>query len=77
MASLAGISGLGIPRLSANMDPADVKAIQNWAYQLTEQLQYMFTNLDSTNFSADMQQTVSGMSAAAASREASSRARKK
>lgn len=76
MASLAGISGLGIPKLSANMDPADAKAIQNWAYQLTEQLQYMFTNLDSTNFSADMQQTVSGLSAAA-SREASSRARKK
>ena len=77
MASLAGISGLGIPRLSTNMDTADAKEIQNWEYQLTANMQYMFTNLDSTNFSADMQQTVSGMSAAAASREASSRARKK
>lgn len=77
MASLAGISGLALPKFSANMAPEDAKAFNNWAYQLQEQLLYMFANLDATNFSPDMQQSVSMMSAAAASREASSRARKK
>lgn len=77
MASLAGISGLALPKFSAKMDPTDAKAIQNYLYQMQEQLGYVLTNLDFTNFSPDMQQTVSGMSAAAASREASSRARKK
>ena len=77
MASLAGISGLALPKFSANMDPADAAAIRNYMYQLQEQLNYVLTNLDTSNFSPDMLQSVSMMSAAAASREASSRARKK
>lgn len=77
MASLSGIYGLALPKFSANMAPEDATAIKNYLYQLQEQLGYVLTNLDSTNFSADMQQTVSGLSAAAASREVSSRARKK
>ena len=74
MASLAGISGLALPKFSANMDPADAAAIRNYMYQLQEQLNYVLTNLDTSNFSPDMLQS-SMMSAATASREASSRAR--
>lgn len=77
MASLAGISGLALPKFSANMAPEDAAAIRNYLYQMQEQLGYVLTNLDATNFSPDMLQSVSMMSAAAASREASSRARKK
>lgn len=76
MASLAGISGLALPEFSANMDPADAKAIRNYLYQMQEQLGYVLTNLDTSNFSPDMLQS-SMMSAASASREASGRARKK
>lgn len=76
MASLAGISGLALPKFSANMDPADAAAIHNYMYQLQEQLNYVLTNLDTSNFSPDMLQS-SMMSAATASREASSRARRK
>lgn len=76
MASLAGISGLALPEFSANMDPADAKAIRNYLYQMQEQLNYVLTNLDTSNFSPDMLQS-SMMSAATASREASSRARRK
>ncbi len=76
MASLAGISGLALPKFSANMDPADAAAIRNYMYQLQEQLNYVLTNLDTSNFSPDMLQS-SMMSAATASREASSRARRK
>ena len=76
MASLAGISGLALPKFSANMDPADAAAIRNYMYQLQEQLNYVLTNLDTSNFSPDMLQS-SMMSAASASREASGRDRKK
>lgn len=76
MASLAGISGLALPKFSANMDPADAAAIRNYMYQLQEQLNYVLTNLDTSNFSPDMLQS-SMMLAATASREASSRARRK
>lgn len=80
MASLAGISGLTLPKFSANMDPHDAAAIQNYLYQLQEQLGYVLTNLDSSNFSADMQQSQDSGSlttASAASREVSSKTRKK
>ena len=77
MASLAGISGLALPKFSANMDPADAAAIRNYMYQLQEQLNYVLTNLDTSNFFFFFQQKVSMKSVAAASREASSRARKK
>lgn len=69
MASLAGISGLALPKLN-NIDPADATAIRNYLYQLQEQLNYVLTNIDETNFSPDMQATMT------ASREASRAGRK-
>lgn len=65
MASLAGISGLPLPKFGANMDPADGAAIRNYCYQLQEQLNYVLTNLDTSNFSPDMQQSYTGVSRAA------------
>lgn len=69
MASLAGISGLALPKLT-NIDQADATAIHNYLYQLQEQLNYVLTNIDETNFSPDMQATMT------ASREAGQAGRK-
>ncbi len=54
MASLAGITGMALPKFGENMDPADAAAIRNYLYQLQEQLGYVLANLDTTNFSEDM-----------------------
>lgn len=70
MASLAGIYGLSMPKFSENMDPRDRSALNNYLYQLQEQLGYVLTNLDTSNFSPDMQQTTA-QAAAASSRAAS------
>lgn len=86
MASLAGIYGLSTPKFSENMDPRDRAALSNYIYQLQEQLGYVLSNLDESNFSADMQQTTASrmaahastmMQAAEASREAAKAGRKK
>lgn len=87
MASLAGIYGLSAPKFSENMDPRDRAALSNYIYQLQEQLGYVLSNLDESNFSADMQQTAAAsrmaapasamMQAAEASREAAKAGRKK
>lgn len=86
MASLAGIYGLSTPKFSENMDPRDRAALSNYIYQLQEQLGYVLSNLDESNFSADMQQTTASrmaapasamMQAAEASKEAAKAGRKK
>ena len=46
MASIAGLGKIGLPRLSENMDPEDVRALRNYLYQMQEQLQYVLCNLD-------------------------------
>ena len=51
MASMNGISKIGLPKLSENMDPEDVRALRSYLYQLQEQLQYVLTNLDTENMS--------------------------
>ena len=51
MASIAGLSKLGLPRLSSRMDPEDARAIRNYLYQMQEQLQYVLTNIDTENLS--------------------------
>ena len=54
MASITGISKIGLPKLSENMDPGDARALRNYRYQMQEQLQYVLTNLDTENFSDEM-----------------------
>lgn len=49
MASVAGLSKISLPRFSENMDARDQRAIRNYLYQLQEQLEYILTNLDSSN----------------------------
>ena len=41
MASVSGLSKLGLPKLSDNMDPEDARALRNYLYQMQEQLQYL------------------------------------
>ena len=45
MASLAGLSGIAMPQFGDKMDPEDARALKNYLYQLTEQLEYVLTNL--------------------------------
>ena len=51
MASIAGLSKLGLPRLSSRMDPEDARVIRNYLYQMQEQLQYVLSNIDTENLS--------------------------
>lgn len=51
MASITGLSKIGLPRLSENMDPEDARALRNYLYQMQEQLQYVLCNLDTENLS--------------------------
>lgn len=51
MASITGLSKIGLPRLSENMDPEDARALRNYLYQMQEQLQYVLCNLDMENLS--------------------------
>lgn len=46
MASVTGLSKIGLPHLSENMDAEDARAIRNYLYQMQEQLQYVLCNLD-------------------------------
>lgn len=54
MASITGLSKIGLPRLSENMDPEDARAIRNYLYQMQEQLQYLLCNLDVENMSEEL-----------------------
>ena len=54
MASVSGLSKLGLPKLSDNMDPEDARALRNYLYQMQEQLQYVLTNLDNENVSEEL-----------------------
>ena len=48
MASVTGLSKIGLPHLSENMDAEDARAIRNY---MQEQLQYVLCNLDVENMS--------------------------
>ena len=39
MASMNGLSKLGLPKHSDNMDPEDARALRSYLYQMQEQLQ--------------------------------------
>ena len=54
MASVSGLSKLGLPKLRDNMDPEDARALRNYLYQMQEQLQYVLTNLDIENVSDEL-----------------------
>lgn len=54
MASMNGLSKLGLPKLSDNMDPEDARALRSYLYQMQEQLQYVLNNLDSENLSEEL-----------------------
>ena len=54
MASMNGLSKLGLPKLSDNMDPEDARALRSYLYQMQEQLQYVLTNLDIENVSDEL-----------------------
>lgn len=54
MASVSGLSKLGLPKLSDNMDPEDARTLRNYLYQMQEQLQYVLTNLDIENVSDEL-----------------------
>ena len=54
MASMNGLSKLGVPKLSDHMDPEDARALRSYLYQMQEQLQYVLSNLDVENMSDEM-----------------------
>ena len=46
MASMNGLSKLGLPKLSDHMDPEDARALRSYLYQMQEQLQYVENKMD-------------------------------
>ena len=56
MASVSGLSKLGLPKLSDNMDPEDARALRNYLYQMQEQLEYILSNIDTENLSDDLKE---------------------
>ena len=54
MASVMGISKIGLPKLGENMDPEDARALRSYLYQMQEQLQYVLSNLNVENMSDEM-----------------------
>ena len=53
MASLAGLSGIAMPQFGDKMDPEYARALKNYLYQLTDQLEYVLTNLSSENMNEE------------------------
>ena len=53
MASLAGLSGIAMPQFGDKLDPEDARALKNYLYQLTEQLEYVLTNLSGENMNEE------------------------
>ena len=54
MASISGLSKLGLPKLSEMMDPEDARALRPVLYQMQEPLQYVLSNLDVENVSDEL-----------------------
>ena len=61
MASVMGISKIGLPKLGENMDPEDARALRSYLYQMQEQLQYVLTNLDTEIRSDDLRTKLQGL----------------
>ena len=60
MASLAGLAGIGLPKFSDQMPAEDAAALNNYLYQMQEQLNYVLTNLDSENMNEDFLKNMGG-----------------
>ena len=60
MASLAGLAGIGLLKFSANMPQEDAAALNNYLYQLQEQLDYVLTNLGSENMNEEFLKNMGG-----------------
>ena len=56
MASMNGLSKLGLPKFSDNMDPEDARALRSYLYQMQEQLEYILSNIDTENLAGDLQE---------------------
>lgn len=61
MASINGLSKLGLPKLSEHMDPEDARALRSYLYQMQEQLQYVLSNLDTENLSEELGAKLRGL----------------
>ena len=61
MASMNGLSKLGLPKFSDHMDPEDARALRSYLYQMQEQLQYVLTNLDTENMSDTLRSKLQGL----------------
>ena len=61
MASMNGLSKLGLPKCSDNMDPEDARALRSYLYQMQEQLKYVLTNLDTDNMSDTLRSKLQGL----------------
>ena len=61
MASMNGLSKLGLPKFSDHMDPEDARALRSYLYQMQEQLQYELTNLDTENMSDTLRSKLQGL----------------
>lgn len=57
MASMNGLSKLGLPKFSDNMDPEDARALRSYLYQM----QYVLTNLDTENMSDTLRSKLQGL----------------
>ena len=57
---MAGMSTLGLPRLSSSMDPEDARVIRNYLYQMQEQLQYVLANVDTENLAEGLKSRLEG-----------------
>ena len=60
MASLAGLEGIALPSFSSEMPAEDARALRNYLYQLTEQLNYVLTNIDRENCSEEFLERMNG-----------------
>ena len=61
MASVARLNGIGLPKFTEKMDPADARAIWNYLYQSREQTVHILSNLDSSNMSDEAKNEYDGM----------------
>ena len=61
MASMNGLSKLGLPKFSDHMDPEDARALRSYLYQMQEQLQYVLTNQDTENMSDTLRSKLQGL----------------
>ena len=50
---MAGLSGIAMPQFGDKMDPEDARALKNYLYQLTDQLEYVLTNLSGENMNEE------------------------